>query len=110
MKSATSANIASFLSQTVKCRCPKERSFRAGYMSLGFMAAIILIGDSRLSHTVAAPPQVQTSESQAAMSPADALERLREGNARFVAGQSKVRNLPAKVRATAEGQYPFAVI
>ena len=36
--------------------------------------------------------------------------RLRAGNARFVAGKSQVRNLPANVRATASGQYPFAVI
>lgn len=53
---------------------------------------------------------VQTKESQAAMTPAAALAQLREGNARFVAGTSKVRNLPAKVRATTSGQYPFAVI
>jgi carbonic anhydrase len=44
------------------------------------------------------------------MSPKAALAELRAGNARFVAGQSQVRNLPAKVRATASGQYPFAVI
>jgi carbonic anhydrase len=53
---------------------------------------------------------VQTKESQTAMTPAAALAQLREGNARFVAGTSRVRNLPAKVRATASGQYPFAVI
>ena len=44
------------------------------------------------------------------MSPAEALVKLREGNARFVAGQSLKRDFAAKVRATAEGQYPFAVI
>src|SRR5208283_3643592 len=42
--------------------------------------------------------------------PQAALAELRAGNARFVAGQSQVRNLPAKVKATASGQYPFAVI
>jgi carbonic anhydrase len=110
MKSAINARIAFLLSQRVQHQSPKGKSFRSRYMSLGFMAAVILIGNSEFSHTEAAPPQVQTSESQAAMSPADALARLREGNARFVAGQSKARNLPAKVRATAEGQYPFAVV
>jgi carbonic anhydrase len=55
-------------------------------------------------------PAVQTKEKQAAMTPAEALALLREGNERFVAGQSKIRNLPAKVAATAAGQYPFAVI
>lgn len=53
---------------------------------------------------------VPTKESQQAMSPQDALADLKAGNARFVAGQSQVHDLPAKVRATASGQYPFAVI
>ena len=44
------------------------------------------------------------------MSPQAAMDGLRAGNARFVAGQSQVRNLPAKVRPTASGQYPFAVL
>jgi carbonic anhydrase len=55
-------------------------------------------------------PLVQTKESQAAMTPAGALANLRAGNARFVAGQTRHRDLPAEVRATASGQYPFAVI
>lgn len=55
-------------------------------------------------------PPVRTKESQAAMQPREAEELLKAGNARFVAGRSEVRNLPAKVRATASGQYPFAVI
>jgi len=55
-------------------------------------------------------PTIQTKERQAALTPAEALSILREGNGRFVAGQSKLRNLPAKVVATASGQYPFAVI
>lgn len=44
------------------------------------------------------------------MSPQEALELLKAGNARFIAGRSQVRNLPAKARATAAGQYPFAMI
>jgi carbonic anhydrase len=44
------------------------------------------------------------------MSPKEALEKLRSGNARFAAGQSRARNLPAEVRSTAAGQYPFAVV
>ena len=53
---------------------------------------------------------VQTKESQAAMTPAQALQQLRDGNARFVAGKPIARNLPAEVKATASGQYPFAVV
>ena len=53
---------------------------------------------------------VQTKESQAAMTPAQALQQLRDGNARFVAGNPLHRNFPAEVKATASGQYPFAVV
>ena len=58
----------------------------------------------------ASAPAVQTKESQAAMTPKAALERLKEGNVRFAEGKSTPRNLPAKVAATAAGQYPFAAI
>jgi carbonic anhydrase len=54
--------------------------------------------------------QVSTKESQAAMTPAQALERLKEGNRRFVSEQRKVRDLNAKVIATAAGQFPFAAV
>jgi len=53
---------------------------------------------------------VQTKAAQAAMTPPQALEQLREGNARFVAGKPLVRDFPAQVKAAASGQYPFAVV
>ena len=55
-------------------------------------------------------PEVQTKESQAAMTPAAAIERLEEGNRRFVANATKQRDWSAKVVATASGQFPFAAI
>ena len=55
-------------------------------------------------------PVVQTKESQSAMTPGQALDKLKAGNTRFRTGTSVERNLPAKVRATAAGQYPFAVV
>ena len=55
-------------------------------------------------------PSVETKASQAAMTPKSALARLEEGNARFAEGRGVPRNLPAKVAATAAGQYPFAAI
>ncbi len=54
--------------------------------------------------------QVSTRESQAATTPAQALQRLKDGNARFVAGQPKSRDWNAKVIATATGQYPYAAV
>ena len=44
------------------------------------------------------------------MTPEKALEALKAGNARFVAGKTIHRNLPANVRATAAGQFPFGAI
>ena len=55
-------------------------------------------------------PEVQTKESQAAMTPAAAIARLEEGNRRFVANATKQRDWSAKVVATASGQFPFAAI
>ena len=52
--------------------------------------------------------EIQTKESQAAMTPSDALARLTAGNARFVANATKRRDWSVKVAATAAGQYPFA--
>jgi carbonic anhydrase len=43
------------------------------------------------------------------MTPARALEELRAGNQRFVAGEPRARDLRADVRATSSAQHPFAV-
>ncbi len=55
----------------------------------------------------ATPP---TKESQAAVTPESALAGLKEGNARFVSGHPLNRDFPAHVKATAAGQYPYAVV
>jgi|SRR5579862_5320507 len=57
-----------------------------------------------------AKPEIQTQQSQSAMTPAAALQRLKEGNGRFVANATKRRDWSAKVVATASGQYPFAAV
>ena len=44
------------------------------------------------------------------MTPEEALELLKAGNERFVAGAPMHRDLPAQVRATARGQFPFGAI
>ena len=53
---------------------------------------------------------VQTRESQAAITPSEALDRLKAGNARFVSNTPKKRDWSAKVAATASGQFPFAAV
>lgn len=57
-----------------------------------------------------AKPVVQTKKSQKKMTPEQALELLKAGNARFVGGCMVNRDLREQVSATASGQYPFAAI
>jgi carbonic anhydrase len=49
-------------------------------------------------------------EIQASITPARALELLREGNQRFSSGVAKQRDYLAQVERTAGGQWPFAVV
>jgi carbonic anhydrase len=51
-----------------------------------------------------------SEEAQQAMTPDQALAELRAGNERFVNGKMRNRDLIAQVRATASGQFPFAVV
>jgi carbonic anhydrase len=91
---------------------------RSTFMLGTFIGPFILVGGCQSPLQSGGPtgglsagtPQVQTRDSQAAMTPAAALTRLEEGNTRFVEGRSRARNLPAKIAATASGQYPFAVV
>src|ERR1700678_4177833 len=53
---------------------------------------------------------VFTKNSQSATTPDQALARLKEGNARFLAGRSIHCDLRTQVKATAGGQAPFAAI
>src|SRR5262249_43358370 len=83
------------------------------FSQTGLAAALLLAAGFQQplfgqSPTTSAGPQ--TKETQAAMTPDSALAELKAGNARFVAGQSSQRENLADVKATAAGQYPFAVV
>lgn len=54
--------------------------------------------------------KAHTSETQASITPAKALEFLKEGNQRFVSNLKLNRNLLQQVNETKEGQWPFAVV
>ena len=54
--------------------------------------------------------RVLNREAQAAITPAQALQRLKEGNDRFVTGRSMDRDLSREVHESAGGQFPFAAI
>lgn len=51
-----------------------------------------------------------TASAQKAMTPDQALAELKAGNERFVSGQMRNRDLMSQVKATATGQYPYAVV
>src|SRR3954469_10516497 len=54
-------------------------------------------------------PVVQTKESQTKTTPEQALQRLKDGNARFIAGQLVDHHeYRVEVPLTAKGQFPFA--
>ena len=54
--------------------------------------------------------KAHTKETQAAITPIDAIEILKEGNRRFVKNQHADRDLLEQVADTVGGQYPFATI
>lgn len=54
--------------------------------------------------------KAHTQESQAKITPASAIELLKEGNQRFVEKNPVHRDLLKQVEQTATGQYPFATI
>jgi carbonic anhydrase len=51
-----------------------------------------------------------TQEIQSTISPEQALNRLKEGNKRFVANRREHRDLLQQVTETSEGQFPFAIV
>lgn len=54
--------------------------------------------------------KTQTKESQASVTPAMALQYLKEGNERFLNNSKADRDLLEQVSETGSGQFPFAVI
>ena len=58
----------------------------------------------------AAPPAPGSAPPQNAITPADALKRIMEGNARYAANTPNERDFSVGRAARAEGQYPIAAI
>lgn len=52
----------------------------------------------------------QTSESQSAISPMQAVEMLKQGNVRFTSDSAMSRDYQSQISQTASGQYPFAAV
>jgi carbonic anhydrase len=83
--------------------------------SLLVAAAFLFAGGCQSTPDIGSPPSATgvlapTKERQAAMTPESALAELKAGNARFFSGHPLHRDMQADVKATASGQYPFAVV
>lgn len=53
---------------------------------------------------------VSTKDAQTALSPDQALEKLKEGNLRFIGGKTLHRDYPSQVKITGHGQFPYASV
>ncbi len=76
-------------------------------------AGLFAAGATIAGTTIARAQQscaVFTKETQAATTPEQALARLKEGNARVLAGQTIHCNVLAQIKDTAQGQAPFAAV
>lgn len=56
------------------------------------------------------PVVTQTPDTQAKITPSEAIKMLKQGNARFKEGNPIPRDLHAQIEQTATGQFPFAAI
>src|SRR4029077_2051371 len=88
----------------------RQTTFTIRLVSLALAVSASALAQTPTDTAGKKAPRVQTAESQAALTPASALEKLKKGNARFVEKNMRSRDWMAKVSATAGGQYPFAVI
>jgi carbonic anhydrase len=79
----------------------------AGLIATGAVSSLAL---SARSAYAAQSAVTQTKETQKATTPEKALQMLKDGNARFVQGKMLARDYMEQVRATGDGQYPFAAV
>lgn len=87
-------------SKTVTAPTTSRRHFLAGAVAAGFA-----LGSPAFAKEERAPPKPQN-----VLSPADALDRLMKGNARYVEGVARRHDFKAEREALAGGQNPFAGI
>jgi carbonic anhydrase len=79
----------------------------AMWLSVAGCASLAVAPRAVEDSPIAAP---MTQALQAMITPDLALQRLKDGNARFVAGAGVVRDLPAQVAATGKAQFPYATV
>jgi Carbonic anhydrase len=84
---------------------------RRGFLKTGALAALLPWSVSATIAAIAAsPPAPGVSPPPNSISPADALKRLMEGNARYAANMPNERDFSSGRAARVQGQYPIASI
>ena len=79
------------------------------FIKIGFLALALFVTGTSVQAQKSFG--AETKESQAAMTPQMALQRLKDGNARYVRNKLKDnKNFRKQAGFTAKGQYPFATI
>jgi carbonic anhydrase len=78
-------------------------------------ATFLFTGGCQSTNEIGSPPSATatsgpTKERQEATTPESALAELKAGNARFVSGHPRYRDMQEDVKTTASGQYPIAVV
>lgn len=91
--------------------------FKVGTAVMFLMAGVVLTSctpqkpkDAENDAVVKSETVTQTSESQANITPEQAISMLKEGNERFTSETMVNRDLIAQVKQTGSGQFPFAAI
>ena len=84
-----------------------RRSFCCGIPTAAFAATAVLPAVASASEDACA---VFTAERQKVVTPDDAIAMLKAGNDRFISGSMVNCDLMAQVKATSEGQAPFACV
>ena len=89
----------------------KSKGFK---VLLSFIALTLIValgaGLSKSQQKPQPKTVIQTRESQAALTPKQALGLLKAGNERFVEGRLLNRDFREQARVTSQGQFPYAVI
>jgi len=75
-----------------------------------FIALVITILLATIGSVHADSSTAMTSKAQAAITPDQAIEMLKQGNERFINGNTVKRDLLAQVKQTSKGQFPFAAV
>src|SRR5258706_2589286 len=90
-----------------------HRAMRAPLFFTAMLGLLVALGQGSCTHTSGSGAMQGDSitfdkAAQSAISPDQAIARLKAGNRRFVSGDSAERDYRAQVKATATRQYPFA--